>query len=69
MIHQRQLILADLIERRRIMAEAKELQGRLEQLTKLRKSYAAKVIAERYAAAVRQVNFLASKLERDHAEV
>jgi hypothetical protein len=66
MITQRESILEDLLERRRMMAEARALKARLAEIAQLRKVYAAKIIAERHAARLRQVNFLASKLERDH---
>jgi hypothetical protein len=63
-------ILADLMERRRILAEAKELRHRLRILTAQRRSFAAHRIALRYQANLRQVNALAATLdgEPDHMD-
>lgn len=61
-------ILADLLERRRILAEAKQLRDQLRGLSIRRREFAAHVIAQRYRAKLRQVNALAATLdvEFDH---
>ncbi len=62
-ISQRARILADLLERRRIFAEAKQLRHRLRALTIQRRAFAAQVIAQRYQAKLRQVNAIAATLD------
>lgn len=61
-------ILADLLERRRILSEAKALRNQLRALKSLRRAYAADVIAERHRTKVRRVNAIAATLdvEIDH---
>lgn len=61
-------ILADLLERRRILAESKLLRNQLRALKSLRRAYAADVIATRHRTKVRRVNAIAATLdvEIDH---
>lgn len=63
-------ILADLLERRRILAEAKELRNRLRALTARRRVFASHMIALRYQAKVRQVNAVAASIcwDPDHTD-
>lgn len=63
-------ILADLLERRRILAEAKMLRNQLRALKSLRRAYAADVIAERHRTKVRRVNAIAASVcwEADHSD-
>jgi hypothetical protein len=64
-------ILADLLERRRILAEAKRLRGQLRGLAIRRREFAAHVIAIRYQAKIRQVNALAASImdcDSDHTD-
>jgi hypothetical protein len=69
-VSQRARILADLLERRRILAEAKSLRHRLRVLTAQRRAFAAQVIALRYRAKLRQVNAIAASIcwEPDHID-
>lgn len=63
-------ILADLLERRRILAEARALRDQLRALKSLRRAYAADVIAERHSTKVRRVNAIAASVcwETDHTD-
>lgn len=63
-------ILADLLERRRILAEAKMLRNQLRALKSLRRAYAADVIAMRHQTKVRRVNAIAASVcwEADHSD-
>ncbi len=61
-------ILADLLERRRILMEAKQLRNQLRGLAVRRREFAACAIAERYKAKLRTVNFLAASLDGDHSD-
>lgn len=55
-------ILADVLERRRILAEAKSLRAQLKALTELRQQYAADKIAARHQTRVRRVNAIAASI-------
>lgn len=55
-------ILADLIERRRILAEAKALRAQLQALIELRRVYAAESIAQRHQITLRRVNTIAASI-------
>jgi len=63
-------ILADLLERRRILAEAKFTRAKLHHLAEQRRAFATRVIAERYQAKVRQVNAIAASIcwDADHSQ-
>lgn len=63
-------ILADLLERRRILSEAKALRNQLRALKSLRRAYAADVIAGRHGTKVRRVNAIAASVcwETDHSD-
>jgi hypothetical protein len=61
-VSQRARILADLKERRRLLDEARAVRRRLAMLAELRRSYAAKAIAERHRVKLRTVNAIAGSI-------
>lgn len=55
-------IMADLLERHRLLAQAKAVRSKLQQLNVARQSFAAKVIAERHQLPLRRVNAIAASV-------